>query len=527
MHLFPELTALDDLANVHTGGEYNVNTDAAHCIEGGVCKNLVLGFKAICDDRAACSDQGHGVATAAAVIDDFVKISGGHNTGYHRMQAVNSLTSIHVYTFTMIRSLLFTLLGALCSVPDLFNNPLQTALISLLAYSIVLVRHANAICWTADTPGKVSAVYAVLEAWWEDIEKYVHWKRPKAHLPSHWGQLYERLGAPVHYSTMHFIEAMQRLLKSSWKHTSRRMDAAAQVMQRICVIRWIHNTLRPSTGDTVDPVAALQADRPTQAYLTGTLRAIPGINTLYSEPGVDQLAWNSSLNLALRTLAHPSIPAAHNVHADRMYPRRAGTFVREGLVAASIAAIPAGCEESKRGPLNAIFSGYDPVANPGPAPGGVAAGAAAAAAPDASDDAVCESDKRYFFVDFWISYDVTGLSAATPNAPPPGRRLRPSDLNASPEEGGLMVIDLAVGRWLTVQKSLAGGDADRETAASYVFRRVALKASTRRSMVDLGELCQPLWAMPVLGSVGDAKAYFDAHDSKWSAGQWLVTTKLY
>lgn len=425
----------------------------------------------------------------------------------------------------MVRSLLFTLAGALCSVSDLFNTSLQTAMLCVLVYTILLVRQANAYRWTADTPGKVSLIFARLREWWDDsIEKYVHFRRPKVHLASHWGQLYERLGPPVHHSTMHFIEAMQRILKAAWRFTSKRGDVGRQVMQRITVLRWIYGRLRPSTGADVDVVGAMVADRETQAYLTGSSKPVSGVNTVFAFPeDARQRAWNTSLVAALRGLEHPDIPQGHACVFERAYPRRAGMFVREGVTAASVAVLPLGCVENAYCPSNAIFSVFEEAeAQPGGAAGGVAAA-------DAPPPAVRESQEGRFIVDFWISYDATGLSADAPNAPPGDRRLSERELNQSNEDGsGLTVIDIAVGRELALQPSItASGNGDRESAASYVFQRVVAKASAKRKALEVSQLCQPLWAIPFLHNVSGAQAFFAENDSKWAAREWLVVKKLY
>lgn len=76
----PEETAIDALAVVHTEGAYNLMPDTAHIVEGGIAKAVIEGLKEACDDATACT-HGHGIAKTAALIDDVVKISGGHNTG--------------------------------------------------------------------------------------------------------------------------------------------------------------------------------------------------------------------------------------------------------------------------------------------------------------------------------------------------------------------------------------------------------------------------------------------------------------
>lgn len=234
-------------------------------------------------------------------------------------------------------------------------------MLCVLVYTILLVRQANAYRWTAESPSRVSFIFERLKHWWDaSIEKYVHFRRPKVHLASHWGQLYECLGPPVHHSTMHFIEAMQRILKAAWRFTSKRGDVGRQVLQRIAVLRWIHSRLRPSTGADVDVVGALTADRETQAYLTGISKPVSGVNTVFAFPAsISERAWNTSLVNGLRGLEHPNIPKGHIWQLDRAYPRRAGMFVREGVTAASVAVLPLGCVENAFSPSDAIFSVFE------------------------------------------------------------------------------------------------------------------------------------------------------------------------
>lgn len=527
MSRHPEVTALDNLAMVQMGGHHNVVPDASHCCEGGICKCAVEGVKDSLGNAALCSDRPHGVAVAAAVVDDFVRVAGGHNTGYHRIPSVKGFTTIQVFTFMMIRSLLFSLLGALCSVSNLFNSAPQTALICVLACAICLVRQANAYRWKADTPGRLDNIFRNLQHWWGAAFQFaktpVNWSRPKVHLPSHWRDLYERLGAPSHYSTMYYIEAMQRLLKAAWRFTSRRSDAAAQVLQRIGVLRWIHTRLLLSTGADAEPIAALLEDRATQAYLTGWLEPKAGVNALFSDPqNPSETSWNAACTKALRELGHPDIPPLHKAHPDRWHPRRGGTFVRKGIVAVSVPALPAHCTENVAGtPICAIFSGFEAE----PLPGGAAAGVA----PAPAVDAVRESSTMRFLIDYWVSYNATGLTDADANAIP-ARRLTQKELNQSVASDGsnLAVIDLAVGRWLSVQPTItATGDTTREKFASYVFQRVAVKPAGKCAIVDLAGLCQTLWAFPFLGDVDNAETFFNTEESKWSSRQWLICKKLF
>ena len=90
------------------------------------------------------------------------------------------------------------------------------------------------------------------------------------------------------------------------------------------------------------------------------------------------------------------------------------------------------------------------------------------------------------------------------------------------------MIDLAVGRWLSKQSTVANGNADRENAAKHAaFERVKPAPGSKCVIVDLADLCQPLWAMPVLGPVAIAREFFCTNTSKWSANQWLVCAMLY
>ena len=526
LFVHPEETALDCLATVQNDGKYNLVVDPAHCLEGGIFKAMVGAVKDACGDTAACSERDHGVATASAIVDDIVKIAGGHNTGYHRIPAVNGFTSVRVFSFMMIRSLLFSILAALLSVSALFNDPLQTAMICAFAYSILLMRSVYAARWTVQTPKSISTFLLGLRRNWDTaFGKYYNWRRPKVHLPVHWFESYLRLGTPVHFSTMLYIEATQRILKAAHKHTSKRADAAFQVLKRLSVLRWIYSTLRPAAGFDDNPIAALQNDRGTQAFLTGTLKSVAGVNTLYADPvGAGEIKWNRSLNNALHAMKHPSIPDGHIMSWNRVYPRRSATLVRKGICAVSVQALPAMCSENGTGsPICAVLSGFVDVPQPGVPPGGAAApaapgGAAAplAAAPKATRQ---QSERERYVVDFWFSYDITGLDE-DPNAEPK------TQLTLAQQNDPKFAVDLAVARELLVQPTItATGNISRETAAAYVFQRV--KAAPKPVIVDLADLCQPLWTFPFLGSVTDAKTFFSGTSSKWSTNHWLIAPKLY
>jgi hypothetical protein len=170
--------------------------------------------------------------------------------------------------------------------------------------------------------------------------------------------------------------------------------------------------------------------------------------------------------------------------------------------------LPLDCNENPTGaPILAIFSAFDPAV--AAQPGGVVA------APIAEPEIARESSSLRFIVDFWFSYDATasGLTPEAPNAMPK-RRLKVSELNQSPasdsdsDQPPLKVIDLAAGRWVVVQPSItASGDATREGVAAYVFQRV--KALAKREILDIGELCQPLWVLPFLRNVDGATRWYN------------------
>ena len=144
------------------------------------------------------------------------------------------------------------------------------------------------------------------------------------------------------------------------------------------------------------------------------------------------------------------------------------------------------------------------------------------AAPQGSpEDEVVESKSLFFIVDFWASYGTTGLTDAEPNAQP--SLLTQAEINKKSDT----VIDLAVGRWLTVKPNVSlTADANREIA-SHVFKRVHIGVGSHLAILDLASLYQPLWAFPVVGSVADAKKFFDSNETKWSASEWLVCNELY
>ena len=144
-----------------------------------------------------------------------------------------------------------------------------------------------------------------------------------------------------------------------------------------------------------------------------------------------------------------------------VYPRRFGFFSRKGICAVSVPAFPQGALDDLEG-AHAVFSMFSDDA----VPGGVAAAQQAAAA--AEDQPTAVSSKEYFFVEGWLSYDITGLSDATPNEAPAGPRLSPSEQNSR-----YRAVDLAVGRRGVVQDYISP-PALMRGVAQRVFQRVKL-----------------------------------------------------
>ena len=296
-------------------------------------------------------------------------------------------------------------------------------------------------------------------------------------------------------------------------------NPAAQLLKRIALLRYVDGVMLPSIGLGQGPVLSLQEDREKQAYLTGQLDSIPGVNAPYPEPTttVEQRQWNTTLRRALKACASllkvSCLPASHVMVLDRVYARLAGFFSRPGVCACSVPAFPKECAEDKDA-SHAIFMVY--------------ASRKSSDSDEASSESSDDSDasnideKNLFMVDFWISYDTSGITAATPN-PPVARELTVAQRNSD------AALDLAVGRWLTVCPKLIPAStphaAERE-AADVVFDRVKF---TDGNLVirEVGQLCQPVMAFPVLGNVASAKAFFRKASSKWDAIEWLVYKKLY
>ena len=50
---------------------------------------------------------------------------------------------------------------------------------------------------------------------------------------------------------------------------------------------------------------------------------------------------------------------------------------------------------------------------------------------------------------------------------------------------------------------------------------------SKLEMVDIGRLCHPLWAFPVVGVVAQAKEFFRTMESKCSVEEWLMCKQQY
>jgi len=306
---------------------------------------------------------------------------------------------------------------------------------------------------------------------------------------------------------MHFIEALQRILKAAWRRTNG-VEPSLQVMERIDLGRYVCGVLLPSIGMESDRIAALEEDRPTEAYLLGSLDPIPGVNTLYDDVALsnERAAWNRSLVLALKQYiaewAPDCLPKGHILVAGRIIPRGRLFVSRKGICAVRVPVLPRQFTDDG-GAERAIFSMF-------------------------SAEGVESRDAR-FLVDFFISYDIRGLSAESPNAPVPAKPLSSSERNDI-----AFAVDFAVGRRLEVQQSVAAAslsgaagvaNSKRREFADAVFQRVK-PTGAACVIVDVGQLCQPLWAFPWLRDVVGAKAFFRTKTNKWDADQWLVASKL-
>ena len=522
LHVNPEPTAMDSMSSVQQDHRLSIIPDPFHCVELGTGKIFVHGMKKACEDKASASGTGHSTAAATAILDDFVQWSGLFNNGYHRLPRVKSLTSIRVYTGPMIRALVFSLLALFVSVGDLFEEEKQTAIVKVLTHLVILIRKANQQKWNSDVAVSLDDLYEIMETNWDaSVGRYKNcgWLRVKHHLPLHWRDLYEDYGSPVHWSTMHFIEALQRILKAAWKRTNG-VQPSKQLMQRIDLGRYIIGILLPSIGLAHDPIAALSMDRPTGAYLLGFPGSIEGGNTLHSAPKEDlnptEKAWNRSLLRAMTSYitewAPECLPKGHVMSWRRITPRGRLFCSRQHLCAVRVPALPAELTDDG-GAERAIFSMFEADAV---VPAGVAG--------PAPKRRQRESTKDRFIVDFFMSYDIRGLSADTPNAPAPADALSTAQVNDIK-----FAIDFAVGRRLEVMPMVAAGSAAASAlrdCAGAILQRVKPKGE-KHVIVEVGQLCQPLWAFPWLNSFAEAKDFFKHKVNKWDADQWLVCSYLY
>jgi hypothetical protein len=144
-------------------------------------------------------------------------------------------------------------------------------------------------------------------------------------------------------------------------------------------------------------------------------------------------------------MASGELPKGHIVTQRRIFVRREGTFIREGLCDVTIRAGP----QIRGSPAErAIFSRF--AAREAPPAGVVAAGGDAG--PDAPREAPdCESSTDRFVVDWWISYDIRDLSTENPNGLEELPKLKSVQVNDA-----ACAIDLAIGRKLQVQGTVTG-----------------------------------------------------------------------
>jgi hypothetical protein len=481
-------------------------------------------MKMLCDNAVSVEGTGHSVSSAAAVLDDFISCFSRHNTGYHTLPGVRDFTAVRQYTGMMVRTLLFSLLATLCSIEDLFNEVRQTALIRNMTGQILLMRQLNAPYWIAGTPDAVDALYAFIAAnWSESLGDFIDLERVKIHLTWHYRQLYIELGAPVHWSTQHAIEALQRILKAAWRRTSK-MNPAEQILRRIATLRYIHGILLPSFGKNAALISALREKRQTQAYFTGSVEAVAGVTTVFTDhPTSAQTAANTRLRKALKVAqiwyADPNdesdepraiqLPESHVFTPQRVYGRRAAFFSRQDICEVSVPAYPLGaCEGDAKHVIFSVFDDGD----------------------DSDDDGVPpESLTDFFLVEGWISYDITGLSDHHPNAIPRDTRLPVKDQNSR------WCVDLAVGRKakvVDIDSAHHVTDLAKERCdvnVSKILRRVKVAPVNSREIIDIARLCQPLLAFPYLRCFDDAKEYFKfrAAASMWDREEWFVCPKLY
>jgi hypothetical protein len=541
-HVHPELTAHDELAAANSGGNRNSYVDGLHTCDS-IAKHAAKAIKAACEDPVAVEGTGRSVKTAAKVLNDHVATAEYHSSGYHTLPGVYDFLGMQSYTAMTVRSLMFSLLATFCSVRDLFESVRQTKIIRVLTLIVQLLQNANRRDWDASIPDCIDSIFENLGELWPDaLEKWETFERSIVHLVAHWRQQYTQLGTPVHWTTKDFIEAMQRILRAAYLRTN--LNAAEpQIMRRMQLVKYVDTIIEPSLsepplpgGDAADDrgvrvVAALQRDRRTQAYLQGsTVLSVAGVNATFDAPASAlESTWNANMRSAIRACALimrlPQFPASHIPLRLRFNARNSCFVSRLGRCARSVPAYPIECvpDADDCAAEHAIFSIYEYPQQAGAAAGGAAAavgGAAAAAGAPAPPKAV-ESKKEFFLVDGWFSYDTRGLSAATPNAVLPPKRLTASELN------GKACIDLCFGRFLSVQASVTGSGIEERDYAKDVLKRLRLKDG-KLAVLDIGALCQPLWAFPWLRDYDTAREFFSRPSyTKWDAEQWLVCPRLY
>jgi hypothetical protein len=141
------------------------------------------------------------------------------------------------------------------------------------------------------------------------------------------------------------------------------------------------------------------------------------------------------------------------------------------------------------------------------------AAAGVAAAP--VSPALVKSETDRIFADFWIGYNIFGLSDDTPNAYA-AERLSVSQQNDA--------VDFAAGRWPKVVQTFVPGGGGREDTKA-ILQLVAPDGNL--TILDPGSIRKPLWAFPVLGNAAAAQDFFRRNSNKWDAEQWPLSSKLY
>ena len=118
----------------------------------------------------------------------------------------------------------------------------------------------------------------------------------------------------------------------------------------------------PELGLEDGPVSALLADRPTECFLRGAVKAVPGVNVLFPPPTTPaQASWNARIRAAAR--ASGLFPDGHHLTNDWIFPRQSGFFPREDACAVGTRVVPLACSETGES-VHAIFSLFDDAAPP-------------------------------------------------------------------------------------------------------------------------------------------------------------------